>query len=479
MKNNKNVLIGIAIVSTVAILFSACRKINEATDLGGGLIPPIDNIKTFETFLEIETDNKLFNDSNKVYYSDEQALGYIGSDPEFGSTHADGYFNISYPNYMINPFVKSDSVVAIDSVILSLSYGGYYGDTNSLQTVRVYEIAQNAGFDDTTLYKYGHADFLTTGGELGSKTFQVKNLDDSILHIRKRDTTKLANIIRIPLTNLLGDRFKNYDTTKTANGAYRSDSIFKTLFRGLAVKADNSGNALVYFKPNDNAKSKLTIYYQVKRNGLIDTTSVDFVHATGGQANIINRTPAGGWNTYLANAGTNDDQVYLQSVPGSYALLKIPGLDTFRNSVIHRAEIIATPIRSSQDNIFKQPQAIFLDRVNAAGDTVSTFDSDMNLSNNYTNFTYNITSFGGLLKTDSTYRFNISRYVQHIVTRKNTNYLLRLYTPVRTFVYSPAYNAINQMYITDQPAYGRVVLAGGSYLNPAKRLRLRIVYSKL
>ena len=223
MKYTKNAFPVIAIVLAVAILFPACRKINDSTTLGSGLIPPIDNINTFETFLDIESDNLLYNDTNKVYYADLHALGYISGDTEFGTTKGESYFNISYSNYLINPFYNKDSVIAIDSVILSLGYDSYYGDTSSVQTVRVYELAQTSGFNDTTLYKYNQADFLTTGAELGSKSFQVKNLNDTILHIRKRDTTKLVNVLRIPLVNTLGTRFKNYDTTFTANGGYRSD----------------------------------------------------------------------------------------------------------------------------------------------------------------------------------------------------------------------------------------------------------------
>jgi hypothetical protein len=478
VKNRHPVLSFIAIIALVAIVLSACKKINELTELGGGLIPPIDNINTFETFLDIETDNQLFADTTKVYFDDDLTLGHISSDPEFGATHGDAYFNISRPGAMYYPFINKDSV-EIDSVILSLSYQGHYGDTNSFQTVRVFEIAQNAGFDDTTLYKYGNPDFVTTGPQLGSKTFQIKKLSDSILHIRKRDTTRLANIIRIPLSNQLGVRLAAYDTTNSANGGYRNDSIFKSLFRGFAVKPDHSGNALAYFSPTDISKTKLTVYFRVTKNGVKDTTAAEFFHLSGGQANIVRRTPGGTWSSYLANGLPNDDKILLQSIPGSFASLRIPGLDTFRNSVIHRAEIVATPLRTPQDNIYVHPIGLFLDRINSAGDTASTFDIDMNIADNISFFTYNIATFGGLLKSDSTYRFNISRYVQNMVTTRNTNYKLRLYSPVRAFVYSPGIKRINQVYVTDRVAYGRVIFAGGSYINPAKRMRLRIVYSKL
>ncbi len=478
MKNSNSALFFSAIIISVAFLFSACKKLNESTELGGGLIPPIDNISTFETYLDVVTDNKLFQDTTKVYFNDNLAVGHIGNDPEFGTTHADAYFNVSSSFYPFYPFFNKDSVV-IDSVILSLSYNSFYGDTNSFQTIRVFEIDQNAGFNDTSLFKYDQADFQLTGGQLGSKTFQIKNLKDSILHIRKKDTTKLANVIRIPLPNQLGTRLVGYDTTNSPNGGFRNDSIFKTLFRGFAIKADNSGNALTYFSPSDVNRTKLIVYFQVTKNGIKDTTFAEFNHQTLGQANIVKRQAANGWASYLSNGLPNDDKVYLQSIPGSYASLKIPALDTFKNAVIHRAELVVNPLRSTQDGIFIQPSGLFLDRINNSADTVFTFDVDMDVQASGSDFTYNYISFGGGLKSDSTYRFNISKHVQDIITLKKPNQTLRLYAPVRAFIFSTRFNRLSQMYISNQPAYGRVVLGGGNYAINSKRIRLRVIYSKL
>ena len=478
MKNSNFVLFFLAIMTTVAILFSACKKLNESTELGGGLIPPVDNINTFETYLDVITDNKIFTDTTKVYFSDNLGVGHISNDPEFGTTHADAYFNISSNFYPFYPFFNKDSVI-IDSVVLSLSYNSFYGDSTSFQTIQVSELAQTAGFNDTSLYKYDHPDFLLTGGVIGSKTFQVKSLKDSILYIRKKDTTKLANVIRIPLPIQLGTRLAGYDTTNTSNGGYHSDSIFKTLFRGFAIKANSSGNALTYFTPSDKSKTKLIVYFQVTKNGIKDTISTEFFHQTLGQANIIKRTALNGWASYLSNSLPDDDKIYLQSIPGSYASLKIPGLDTFKNAVIHRAELVLNPLRSSQDAIFIQPSGLFLDRINNSADTAFTFDRDMDVQASGPDFTYNYSSFGGGLKSDSTYRFTLSKYVQDIITLKYPNQTLRLFAPVRAFVFSKRYNASSQMFITNEPAYGRVVLGGGNYAVTGKRLRLRIIYSKL
>jgi hypothetical protein len=483
VKKNYSVLF-ILIISSVTFLFSACKKLNESTELGGGLIPPVDNIKTFETYLDVVSDNKIFQDTSKVYFGDNLTVGHISNDPEFGTTHANAYFNIGSP-YFSNttantyyPFINKDSV-NIDSVILSLSYNSFYGDSNSFQTLRVYEIAQNGGFDDTSLYKYDHADFPVTGGELGNKTFQLKTLKDSILHIRKKDTIKLANVIRIPLTNLLGTRLKDYDTTNTSNGGYRNDSIFKTLFRGLAIKADNGGNALTYFSPSEKFKTRLIVYFRVTKNGIKDTTSTDFYHQTLGQANTVSRGILNGWASYLSNGQASDDKVYLQSTPGSYASIKIPALDTFKNAVIHRAELVVSPLHSNQEGVFGLPVSLFLDRINNSADTAFTFDIDMDVQGSGLDYTYNFNYFGGGIKSDSTYRFNLSRYVQDIITLKYPNQTLRLYSPVRAFVFSKRFNRLSQMYIAIQPAFGRVVLGGGNYAIAGKRMRLRVIYSKL
>ncbi len=421
----------------------------------------------------------LFNDTTKVYYNDNMALGHINNDPEFGMTHANAYFNINPVIPGVYPFSHKDSIVGIDSVVLSLSYVGSFGDSTTFNTIRVFEIAQNSDFTDTALFKYNHPDFLTTGAELGAKTFQISKLKDSVLHIRNKDTTFRTNVIRIPLSTSLGTRLASYDTTSTANGAYKNDSAFKKLFKGLAIKSDNTGNALVYTSPI-SASTSLIVYYRVKSgNGVIDTTQTEFIHTTNGQANIVTRTPGGTWNSYLTNAMANDDKLYIPTAPGSYGSLKIPALDTFKNAVIHRAELIITPLPTTSSTTFGYPGGFYLDRINNAGDTAFTFDADMSINYTGSSLSYDIGTFGGLLQSDSTYRFNLSRYVQNIITTKSRNFTLRLFAPIRAFVYSPGFNIRDQIYIADRVASGRIVFAGGSYINPEKRIRLRVVYSKL
>lgn len=460
--------IGTVFLSSL-IVFLSCKKINQATELGDKLVPAADNVHSFEVALSSITSNVLFNDTTPVLYGDPVALGDI-DDPEFGHTHANADFTITPSAFGAYPFKNTDSL-AIDSVVLSLSYVDAFGDTtnNGIQTVHVFEIAQNSGFNDTTLYRYTDpaSDFATTGPELGSATFAIKNLDDTITLIRGSDTSQVSHVLRIRLDNSFGDRLAQYDTT---NG-YKNDSLFRNLFAGFAIKADVSGNALSYFNLFDITYTKLTVYF---RYGKHDTASFDYNHSRNGQSNFVDRQPAGNYLTYLNNGA--GDQIYLQSTPGSYATIKIPALDTFSNKVIHRAEIVATKAPSASDEIFAVPVQLMLDRRNKSGDTVFLLQNDLVANSNGT---VSFSDFGGSLRSDNTFRFTVTRYVQSIVTKHEPNDTLRMYAPLRTTVFNSNLNQPMSIRVLDAVAKGRVVLSGGSYADSTSRLRLRIIYSDL
>lgn len=465
----------------------SCKKINEATELGGDLVPAVDNVHTFEVALNATTNNLLYTDSTRVAYNDFVAAGDL-VDPEFGKTHANFEFNIIPSTLGVYPFGQANGRV-IDSVILSLDYQGGYGDTLSgMQTFHVFEIDPHAGFKFDTTYRYNDpgSDFPTTGGELGSKTFSISSLKDSIA-IRTDTTTAMeGNILRIKLDNSLADRFVQYDTTAGSLGGYHSDStrgsIFRSLFAGLAIKADNSGNVISHFNLSNTAKTKLTVYFRAQNatTGKTDTLHADFYHSVNGQTNYVQVTPGGNWASYLGNGQEADDKIYLQSSPsGSYASIVIPDLSGLGNKVIHRAELVVTKIPSTSENIFTPPSRLFLDRTNAnTPDTAFLLYKDLNVA---LTGSVDFSTFGGALKADN-YLFNITRYVQGIVTRHEPNDTLRLYAPLRTVLFAPNVGTAGSYLsvpVLPTVATGRVVLAGGNYANTDQRLRLRIIYSNL
>jgi len=119
---------------------------------------------------------------------------------------------------------------------------------------------------------------------------------------------------------------------------------------------------------------------------------------------------------------------------------------------------------------------LMLDRKNKTGDTVFLLENDLVATSSGT---VAFSAFGGSLQSDNTFRFNISRYIQSIITKHEPNDTLRIYAPLRTTVYNSNLRQFMSIRVMDAIAKGRIVLGGGSYADSTSRLRLRIIYSNL
>lgn len=465
---------------SIAFIEYSCAKI-DTTALGSDLIPVVDNVNTFDTTLEVISDNDFLADTTAITYSENHALGTI-NDPNFGSTKATIYNEIVSPSYgTSHPFTSKDSVKAIDSVVLMLSYSSVYGDTLTPLNVTVSEIDPAADFKDSIAgYRISSPELPLTGPQLANTSVDITRLNDSIYAPFMTDTAKIFSVMRIRLNVSLGQKLAGFDTV--AGAAYNNDSTFRTKFKGLAIAA-TAGQALVYFNMQA-ANSKLIVYYRGQKGGNADSAQrTNFTFAPYMQINTVKRTPGGAYASNMSNANPNDPYLYIQSAPGSYASLKIPGLKGLGNRVVHRAELIVQrdAATTSLNETLIPPQLLFLDAVDSANSnriiTIPNYDFRSD------NGSYNILEFGGLLRpADDTYRFTLTRYVQGVLTRNEQLYTLRLHAP---YYHTPYYKDAQYGYIrypfgvNQQIGAGRVVLGGGSYPDTAKRLRLRIIYSKI
>jgi hypothetical protein len=175
--------------------------------------------------------------------------------------------------------------------------------------------------------------------------------------------------------------------------------------------------------------------------------------------------------------------------------VKIPGLKNFANKIIHRAELIAEQVpaaagASSLEAQFLPPRYLFLGVYDTASNSIRNVPNDFTGTTNASSFT----QFGGRLIYKSingydnvaSYNFNLSRYVQGVISRTDSLFDFRIIAPVNdsiTLVPPYPYNkqAPTQDYLTtaigNQAATGRVVLGGG---NRTKfKMRLHIYYSDL
>jgi len=493
----KNRQLSLSILASVLgsiLLLAGCKKINESTDLGGGLIPPIDNINTFDTTITVEgyndlftfTGNALTDDSTRSASTDEHFLGVISNDPIFGKTDARLFLELKPPfyKYTFRNKPHPDSLF-IDSVILILDYVETYGDTTVPQTVEVREITSEFRYDTSYLIRENH---FTTSTLLGSTTFTPHTLNDSVY--AAFDTSKSQ--LRVRLDNSFGHRLLMYDTAG-ANNAYSTDSAFRSKFKGFALQSVAGGNAIMGFNLL-GVNTKLAIYYKYT-NGFnnIDTSLAFFTFSANGlsaSANYIERNYSG-TPVLAAQGGASPDPIlYIQNTPGTFATIKMPDLALLNNRVIHRAELIAEQVYDVSDSMFPPPSFLYLDAFDAAMNDYRTVPYDLMFTSPTS---LNLGSFGvapinsvdGSGNTIRTWKFNLSRYVQHVVNDTEPVYDLRLFAPFYVIdQYKPTTNATpTPQFISINPsiAKGRMRIAGNTGpgdTNP-HRLRLRIIYSKL
>jgi hypothetical protein len=93
----------ISLILSLSIIFIwGCTKL-DTTNLGGDLIPEVDNVNTFADTLDIITGSGIFDDSTKLSLTEEYALGKITNDPLIGGTEANLYLQLKpsyYPYYI-------------------------------------------------------------------------------------------------------------------------------------------------------------------------------------------------------------------------------------------------------------------------------------------------------------------------------------------------------------------------------------------
>jgi len=343
---------------SLIFIVSSCKRINEATDLGTD-IPGLEGVNTYDTTLtSLQTYNHIFDplkDSVRVGFVSDQILGNISGDPLFGKTNAKMFLQLkpeTYP-WSFSGIYPKDSL-EIDSVVLVLGYsGGLYGDTVASQKITVKEIDQFSDFRVDSFYTiYDPGPSATT--ILGTKTFSPQNLKDSVKVYQ--DTT--AGQLRIRLDNSFGRRLLDYDTAH----AYANDSAFNTYFKGFAIEADQSGNALMAFNIYNNPNTNLAIYYRYRKDGQLIPTVDYFLFKPGFSANhnYVKRE----FSTQLlsiSNDDVEDNPAYIINTPGSYVTVKIPALKDLSNRIINRAELIVEQVYDPSNATFTYPNALMLD----------------------------------------------------------------------------------------------------------------------
>lgn len=460
----------------------SCTKI-KSTDIGADLLPAIDNITTFDTTFEVLASTfltpdtllpKLGRDFNGN--AGQYVLGHISNDPQFGKTTASIFFELKPDNFPFEFESVKDSIT-LDSAVLCLRWTNTFGDTNALQQINVHRVTELLSADST----YNTNKTVRFGELLGSKSFAPSVLNDSLYLFKQTIDRQL----RIKLNDNFIRPFLTFDTT--ASSPLKNDSLFRDYFKGFALVPQvnaTSANALMSFAMSDTA-TYLRIYYKYKKDGKIDTTHKNFTFNTlyrgAGVNNIVRSYNGSEAASHIGHRPKGDSLIYLQADPGTYSILKVPGIDEFKQSkgnvIIHLAELsmqeVPTPGR--RPNLFTTPEYLYLEMLDSTNKKLLPF-----LSDGFLNGKFDAFLFGGQRKLISdrsntlvsAYKINLTRYLQGIVTRNNPNFQLKLFAP-----FILRYEDLFITFTLNNLIRGNVVLGGGNHATD--RIKLRIIYSKL
>lgn len=447
----------LGLVAAFFTLLYTTAGCNEATILGNELIPGKDFVNGEDTTITGIITHNIWKTDSAVFTGRgnyNKILGSITNDPLFGRAHAFVYTQMSLPS---NAYSFPGSGHKLDSVVLSLGYDGYFGDSMSTQTFRVYRMKE-PNFRVDSNYRYYQALAYDAGELLGTATVIPLGIKDSISVYGVKEGPQ----VRIRLSNAFGNQLLQ----QTSTTGFTNDSTFRAFLKGFAIVPDTSlsTNHNMLYLDMTLPETHLTVFYSNTENDSL-RTSFGFGGAAA-HANYFVRNPAGSQAAQYLNTNNpaGDSLLFLTDAPGMFTKITIPNLENFPNSVINKAELVVTEITTGPgdlNNIYSEPDYLFLQQY-VNGDTtrpVIDYGNPQNPNQPYFGGEKTeVANFGGVKVAQ--YKFNIARFMQFLLRKQETN------TGFKLEALSPRNIDVH-----------RVKIGGGKHSQ--YNLKLRIIYTKL
>lgn len=371
--------------------------------------------------------------------SDETAASFnmTGSlmDPVFGRTNASFYTEMRIPGNNASFTFGTDP--QLDSVVLTLTYADYYGDTLTPMYLWVSQLDESFLTDSS----YYTNDQLATGAILFAGNINVRPTDSVLV-----DGANRAPHLRLKLDDAFGTGF-----ISSSPDNFLNDTSFVKFFKGVRVHSYDAtipGQGVIMSFNLLSSMSKLGFYY---KNGSDTTQKTAFFEINSGCKRFnrfehdYNFSEFG--NTFPV---PGDNKLYVQSMAGVKVRLQFPHLMNLIADgpiAINKAELI---IPVTDNSVFKNHQGMILFGVDSTGG--EALIPDLLESVNY---------YGGSFSTtDTSYSFRINRHIQQLLSGTQTNnFGLSLVG---------AGGAVSAF---------RTIIPG--YLSPSAKIKLKLTYSKL
>ncbi len=396
MKNLRNRWL--IIISLAVFVLNNCKK---DTEIGMELLPATDLVNVKSSILKSSIRAYTYNEDS--VRTDEAAKSLLGSfnDSLFGNTTVNfaAQFRLStYPDYGTDPVV--------DSTYLYLYYRSFYGDTSTIQSFKVYELEKPLDVD-ASYYNFSDLKSLAKPQVLSDFSFKPAIRLDSIY----RDT--VYQLLKIDLGNALGNKLALADSLKMTD-----NEVFLDFFKGLYIETKKTqgrgGIMTLETTQNDSINgSAVVVYYH---NTEADTSShAYFISSFSSRVNNFSHDYSGTKFFKNLNKETYEDSlIYIQPTAGLKSRIYVDNLVSWKDSAniaINKAEMVFQLDTIASDlKKYPPPMQLLLTFVDEKGGNYLPVD-----------YAFSSSFYGGYLREDYTYHFNITQLFEQIIKGIVTN----------------------------------------------------------
>lgn len=431
----------------------ACTDRDDA--FGNEMVPPSQQMgssidSTISVYSYVATCDSLDTNISGFYQP------FMGSyiDPVVGRTDVAVFSNFSPNGFQHSHYFGENPV--IDSMRYAISFSGALGDTTQTVTVDVYEVKEGIQFSQDSAY-FSNFDMTPYIGTTPLFSFQHKGIGNALGTVPKEFADRLL------------------DNTQGEENIYYADTAFHRKFPGLYFKLRNpatSGEGQML--QLDLSQSAMFLFYHNTGPDGPDTLqqkmwffgdyTYDYISFSTVEHDYAYADPAKGGVTTAEIGDTihPSKYIYVQGLAGLMGALKVDeealaGLKQkavdlgYTHIALHRAELQVTMVDSGVEQYSRSFSSlgIYYDMLKYQ------FLSEYNpILDAITGSGYSSTLGGALNRSKGTYVFDITSYVQSLITGKETRFMTQLL---------PAYGYRNDfarcwIYGTDSPYPPRLVL---------------------
>jgi hypothetical protein len=386
----------IVAIFSILLTWQSCA---EPDGIGLGLIDDKPGFLTTDTISLLAFTER--DDTIPTNLGFQNLLGLM-HDPVFGKVRASIITQFRLPT---NDFSLGTEPL-LDSIVLSLGYTGrYYGNLETLQTIRVYELADDVPAADTL---YNNQPLNVFSRPIGEKILRPAPNDSTLI-----DTTFFAPHFSIRLANKFGQKIIN------ANGTQYFENIvnFLEYFKGfkITVEDDFSEGGSIFNINMYSFFTRLSVHYREAEDTLQRPRVYHFyINEFTKRMTFVEHFEFEGGHSMITEQLLNPEQpadslVFLRSLGGLRAKIKMPHvgeLENISNITINQAQLIIPVDSAFIEEDYFAARRLFLVQESDEGDLISL--RDYQTSQAY---------FGGIYNESlAQYEFNITQHIQEVLS---------------------------------------------------------------